>query len=140
MVKQKEIEKYDIIYSTERLASFAYSENDTINEIVANYRDNIKISQAIYPELCTLEVILRNTINNILKEYISKTWIEDAINNKIQLDISEYKVLLKTYNDTKIECEKYNKQYENVFIIKKIRSESPCLVLLNSIGEVIMLK
>ena len=123
MVKQKEIEKYDIIYSTERLASFAYSENDTINEIVANYRDNIKISQAIYPELCTLEVILRNTINNILKEYISKTWIEDAIKNKIQLDISEYKVLLKTYNDTKIECEKYNKQYENVFIIKKIRSE-----------------
>ena len=89
MVKQKEIEKYDIIYSTERLASFAYSENDTINEIVANYRDNIKISQAIYPELCTLEVILRNTINNILKEYISKTWIEDAIKNKIQLDISE---------------------------------------------------
>ena len=43
-------------------------------------------------------------------------------------------------NDTKIECEKYNKQYENVFIIKKIRSDSPCLVLLNSIGEVIMLK
>lgn len=43
-------------------------------------------------------------------------------------------------NDTKIECEKYNKQYENVFILKKCRSENPCLILLNSIGEVIMLK
>ena len=111
MINQKELEKYDNIYSTERLTSFAYSENDTISDIIANYRNNIKISQAIYPELCTLEIILRNTINKILKEYISQTWIEDAINNKIHLASSEYKVLLKTYNDTKIECAEKSKEF-----------------------------
>lgn len=43
-------------------------------------------------------------------------------------------------NDSTYECEKYNKVYENVFILKKCRTDSPCLLLLNSIGEVIMLK
>ena len=61
-----EIKKHELTYSQERLLSFAYSANDTIENITANYKKNIQISQAIYPELCTLEVILRNAIDNLL--------------------------------------------------------------------------
>ncbi|CCY24434.1 putative uncharacterized protein [Brachyspira sp. CAG:484] len=104
MIKEDELKRYESTYSAERLSSFAYSEFDTIQDVVTNYKNNIQISQAIYPELCTLEVILRNSINNILKKYISETWIEDEINNNVLLDASEYKTLLKAYNDTKDEC------------------------------------
>lgn len=99
-----DMDKHSLTYSVERLSSFAYFENDTLQDVILNYSNNIKISQSIYPELCTLEVILRNSIDNILKEYISKTWIEDEIQNKILLDESEYKVLIKAYNTTKDEC------------------------------------
>lgn len=57
--------KFSAVYSTERLSSFAYSESDTIQDIADNYINNIKISQALYPELCTLEVILRNAVDCI---------------------------------------------------------------------------
>lgn len=81
---------YNIIYSPERLLSFAYSQNNTIMDIAENYVENIKISQAIYPELCTLEVILRNSVDFVLKKYISETWIEDDIKNNLWLDTSEH--------------------------------------------------
>lgn len=96
--------KYNSTYSKERLSAYAYSESDTIADIVVNYSNNIQISQAIYPELCILEVILRNAIDNILKQYISNTWIEDEINNNILLDKSEHSALTKAYNTTKDEC------------------------------------
>jgi len=104
MINSADTEKYSQTYSTERLSSFAYSKSDTIQDIVNNYKNNIQISQAIYPELCTLEVILRNSIDNVLRKYISDTWIEDEINNNVLLDSSEYKTLVKAYNNTKDEC------------------------------------
>jgi len=96
--------KYNSTYSKERLSAYAYSESDTMQNIVENYSNNIKISQSIYPELCILEVILRNAIDSILKQNISETWIEDEINNNIWLDPSEYTALVKSYNTTKDEC------------------------------------
>ncbi len=104
MLKNINMEKYSQTYSAERLLSFAYSKHDAIQNIIDNYKNNIQISQAIYPELCTLEVILRNSIDNILRKYISDTWIEDEIANNVWLDSSEYKTLVKAYNDTKDEC------------------------------------
>lgn len=103
--------KYNTTYSLERLSSFAFSEYDTITDIVNNYVNNIKISQAIYPELCTLEIILRNAIDNVLKKYISETWIEDEIKNNVWLDSSEYKALVKVYNTTKDDCITKNKKF-----------------------------
>ena len=105
------MQKYNTTYSVERLSSFAYSESDNINDVVANYTNNMKISQAIYPELCTLEVILRNSIDCVFKKYISETWLEDEVNNNVLLDSSEYKTLLKTYNDTKVECNTARKDF-----------------------------
>ncbi len=96
--------KYNSTYSAERLSAYAYCETDTMQDVIKNYSNNIQISQAIYPELCTLEVILRNSIDSILKQYISNTWIEDEINNNVWLDPSEYTALVKAYNTTKDEC------------------------------------
>lgn len=108
--------KYNSTYSTERLSAYAYSENDTIQDIITNYSNNIQISQAIYPELCILEVILRNAVDSILKQYISETWIEDEIKHNSLLDASEYSALIKAYNATRDECNTENK----IFSIGKV--------------------
>ena len=111
MLDMNMIKKYDLTYSTERLLSFAYSQSDTLQDVVKNYKDNMKISQAIYFELCTLEVILRNSIDSILSKYVSDTWIEDEINKNVWLDASEYNTLIKVYNDTQNECMAANKNF-----------------------------
>ena len=104
MVSHEDLKKYDTLYSVERLSSFAYSENDTISDIIENYSNNITISLAIYPELCTLEVILRNTLDKLLKNMFSDNWLEDEVNNNNFLDSYDYQTLLKAYNDTKKDC------------------------------------
>lgn len=104
MLDINEIKKYNCTYSVERLSAFAYTEGDALQDVVKHYKENMRIAQAIYPELCTLEIILRNSIDNVLRTYISETWIEDEISKNIWLDASEYKTLFKVYNDTKDEC------------------------------------
>ena len=111
MIDIKDSSKFAHTYSLERLQSFVYSENDTLNDIINNYSNNVKISQAIYPELCTLEIILRNSIDNVLKQHISKTWIEDEIKNNVLLEPYEYEILVNTYNDTKKECLNASKDF-----------------------------
>lgn len=111
MPNLQDLEKYSATYGFERLSSFAYSNEDTFEDIVTNYSNNIKISQAIYPELCALEVILRNSIDTILRKYISETWIEDEIKKQSLLDDSEYKTLVKTYQETKEDCKASSKNF-----------------------------
>jgi hypothetical protein len=111
MINNDEFKKYSATYSEERIASFLYSKNETFKEVATHYIDNIKISQSIYPELCTLEVILRNAIDDALKTHISKTWIEDEINNNVLLDEYDYQTLLKAYNETKKDCKSVSKEF-----------------------------
>lgn len=120
MAIKQELEKYNSTYSAERLTAFAYSATDKFDDIVNNYSNNIKIAQAMYPELCVLEVILRNSIDSILKKYISPTWIEDEVNNQGFLDNSEHSVLLKTYNDTVDECKYNSKQFSTGKVIANL--------------------
>lgn len=115
-----DIKKYSATYSAERLKSFVYSENEKIEDIVEHYSNNIKISQAFYPELCTLEVILRNAIDTTLRTNISETWIEDELSSNILLDFSEFKVLAKTYNDTKDECLAASKDFSTGKVIANL--------------------
>ena len=120
MVSQEDLKKYDTLYSIERLSSFVYSTNDTIEDVKKRYNDNVKISQSLYPELCTLEVILRNTINNALKSKISKTWLEDEIKNNTLLKNDDYKLLMSAYEITKKECLSNNKPITNGKIIANL--------------------
>lgn len=105
MILEEELKKYEPTYSAERLTAFIFSEDDTIDDIILRYKRNLLISQALYPELCTLEVILRNSINYVLKTYISETWIEDEIKSNTILEKSDYNLLLTAYETTKKECE-----------------------------------
>ena len=65
-ISQQELNKYETMLSAERLTSFIRSSNDCIDDVIENYKNNIKISQALYPELSILEVTLRNAINTML--------------------------------------------------------------------------
>lgn len=88
MINQNELEKYAAIYSVERLKAFIYSEQDTIDDVKVRYNHNVKISQALYPELCTLEVVLRNAINTTIKSKISETWLEDLENQRVKTNLT----------------------------------------------------
>ena len=87
-IKKEELEKYASTISVERLLSFKQDDNDTIESLIARYQDNIRISQALYPELSTLEITLRNAIDTMLRTCFSNTWLEDE-------------VILCAYNDVK---------------------------------------
>ena len=111
MVSKKELEQYSTTYSAERLKSFVYSETDTIDDVIERYRNNIIISESLYPALCTLEVILRNAIDSVLRLHISQSWIEDEIKNNSFLDKSDYQLLLNAYNLTQKECSLSSKNF-----------------------------
>lgn len=72
MIFNDQLKQYEPTYSTERLGAFIYSTNDTIDDVILRYKNNLRISQALYPELCTLEIILRNSINYALKHMFLK--------------------------------------------------------------------
>lgn len=99
-ITKEELEKYASTISVERLRSFIQSEEDTLDIILERYRNNIRISQALYPELSILEVTLRNAINLTFCKHISETWIEDEIQQQKILAEQEHAKLLRAYNET----------------------------------------
>lgn len=109
IMNQNELEKYASTYSVERLEAFIYSKEDTIEDVKLRYNQNVKISQSLYPELCSLEIILRNAINTALKSKISATWLEDEIKVNTLLKEEDYKLLISTYKSTIKECKSNNK-------------------------------
>ena len=78
----EELKPYASTLSVERLLSFKVDDNDTVDTLIQRYKTNLRISQALYPELSTLEVTLRNAIDTMLKTCISETWLEDEIKQK----------------------------------------------------------
>ena len=81
---EKEFEQYKTTLSIERLKSFMQNENDTIDVLIERYVNNIRISQALYPELSILEVTLRNAINTTLCKYISDYILSRSLAKYIQ--------------------------------------------------------
>ena len=100
---KEELEKYASTLSVERLLSFKTDDNDTVDMLIQRYKTNLLISQALYPELSTLEVTLRNAIDTMLKNCISETWLEDEIKQQRLLTDHEHAKLLSAYNDVKKE-------------------------------------
>lgn len=104
MVNKDLLEKYSATTSFERIAAFVEFKNDSEDIIIDRYNKNIKISQALYPELSVLEITLRNAIDTMFKIQFGNNWIEDEINSNKLLDIYDYNTLLKAYTDVKNEC------------------------------------
>lgn len=120
MINEKELKKFTSTYSLDRIKSFIYSSNDTIEDITQRYHNNVKISQALYPELTTLEIILRNSIDAAFRKYISETWIEDEITNNILLEKKDYDLLINAYNITKKECFSSKKEFSSGRVIANL--------------------
>lgn len=99
----EELKPYASTLSVERLLSFKVDDNDTIDTLIQRYKTNLRISQALYPELSTLEVTLRNAIDTMLKTCISETWLEDEIKQQRILTDHEHAKLITAYNDIKKE-------------------------------------
>ena len=102
-ITKDELEKFASTISVERLLSFKQSDDDTIDILLERYKTNVRISQALYPELSALEVTLRNAIDTMLKSCISETWLEDEIQQQKILTNHEHSKLVEVYNDTKKE-------------------------------------
>lgn len=100
---KEELRKFASTISVERLLSFKSDDNDTIDMLIQRYKLNLRISQALYPELSTLEVTLRNAIDTMFKNCISKNWIEDEIKQRHILTEHEHAKLMTAYNDIKKE-------------------------------------
>ncbi len=100
-ITQRELEKYSSTISVERLLSFKQDENDTVEMLISRYKNNILMAQALYPELYTLEITLRNAINTMLKTCVSMTWIEDEITKQSLLFDYEHEILMSAYNGLK---------------------------------------
>ena len=102
-INKDELNKFATTTSIERLLSFKQSDDDTLPMLIERYKINLRISQALYPELSTLEITLRNAIDTMLKSCISETWLENEVNKQNILSDYEHTKLLKAYNDTKKE-------------------------------------
>ena len=102
-INEENLKKYASTISVERLLSFKKDDNDTIDVLIQRYKINLRISQALYPELSTLEITLRNAIDTMLKTCISETWLEDEIKQQHILSDHEHAKLLTAYNDIKKE-------------------------------------
>lgn len=120
MISEKDLEKYSTNISVERLKSFIKSEDDTIEDVLTRYSDNIKISESFYPELSVLEITLRNSIDTMLRLNFSENWLEEEVLNNNLLDAFDHNTLVKTYNDTKEECSKNSKQFTNGKVIANL--------------------
>lgn len=107
-ISKEELQKYSSTLSIERLRSFFQSEDETIEVVLDRYKNNIRISQALYPELSILEVTLRNAINSTLSKCISQTWLEDEIKQQKILLEQEHTKLIRAYNETLKECKPQN--------------------------------
>ncbi len=100
-ITREELGKYSSTISVERLLSFKTDDNDTIDVLIQRYKTNLRISQALYPELSTLEITLRNAIDTMLRTCISETWLEDEIQQQRILSDHEHAKLITAYNEIK---------------------------------------
>ena len=112
-ISEEETKKYTSTISVERLLSFKQTDSDTVDVLIERYKTNLRISQALYPELATLEVTLRNAIDTMLRTCISETWLEDEVKQQSILTNHEHDMLLAAYNDIKA-------LYPNSFTIGKV--------------------
>lgn len=72
-------------FSEQRLATFRRYSNDDFSKSLDLYRYNIELSEALYPVLSILEVVLRNAINETLKRHFNDlNWFKNSLPSELE--------------------------------------------------------
>ena len=82
------------ILSLARLSSYK-NEAETIEELLAKYAYNIKVSEAFYPVLALFEIVLRNKICSAIEKLIKPNWLIAELEKQNILRNEEYLKLIE---------------------------------------------
>ena len=83
------------LFSSNRLNSYKYDNNDTDFIVIERYLYNIEVSKSLYPLLSFLEISLRNRINQAIETVIKQNWLLKELNQQNILFPNEHKKLLE---------------------------------------------
>lgn len=97
----KDISKITENISIDRLSSYKYDDNDSIDLILSRYIYNVQISESFYPVIAALEVALRNRLYNAVAILKGENWLLEEINNQNILSENERNILLEAYKKLK---------------------------------------
>lgn len=64
------------IFSKPRLETYLKAANDDQEESLNLYKLNLRLSEALYPTICILEIALRNRISSVLVTHYGETWFD----------------------------------------------------------------
>ena len=92
--------------SVDRLFSYRFVDNDSIDLILRRYLFNVQISESFYPILSALEISLRNRLYNAIANLKGDNWILNEINQPDILSQNACNILIEAYNKLNI---KHNK-------------------------------
>ena len=93
----KDISKITENISIDRLSSYKYDDNDSIDLILSRYIYNVQVSESFYPVIAALEVALRNRLYNAVAILKGENWLLEEINNQNIL-LEAYKKLKRKHN------------------------------------------
>jgi len=76
-MNKKSIER---IFSNERLKPYINKHNEDFDKAIEHYKANIRITEAFYPLIATIEVSLRNNIDfQLTNQFGNKYWFENSL-------------------------------------------------------------
>lgn len=81
------------LFSSNRLNSYKYNDNDDNSIALERYLYNIELSKSLYPLLSILEISLRNRINQAIEDTIQNDWLINELNNQNILLTGEFNKL-----------------------------------------------
>lgn len=87
--------------SIDRLSSYKYDNNDSMELILSRYIYNVQISESFYPVIAALEVALRNRLYNAVAKLKGQNWLLEEIKQQTILSENERNLLLEAYNKLK---------------------------------------
>ncbi|WP_299285572.1 Abi family protein [uncultured Mucilaginibacter sp.] len=71
-----EFGKFKRYFSTSRVNRYLIATGNSTEKTVKLYKANLKVAQVFHPLVCILEVVLRNTLNNVLTSHFDDpNWI-----------------------------------------------------------------
>lgn len=97
----KDISKIAENISIDRLTSYKYDKNDSIELILNRYIYNVQISESFYSVIAALEVALRNRLYNAIAALKGENWLLEEIKQQNILSENERNILLEAYNKLK---------------------------------------